>query len=197
MLTPEQEARLFSGVSVADEYFRREGAILRALENLTRLLDESCIEYAITGAMGLTAYGFYRFPNHIDVLLTDEGLARFKAQHPGYAETPRGMLDSTNGVHINVQLAGKYPGDGKPKAVKFPDPSSSVAGERIRVLPMETLIELKLASGISTVSRLKDLADILELIQAIDLPADFADRLDPSVRPKFQELWQAAQSPEA
>jgi hypothetical protein len=34
---------------------------------------------------------------------------------------------------------------------------------------------------------------VLELIRAQALPSEFAERLDPSVRAKFDELWQAAQ----
>jgi hypothetical protein len=51
------------------------------------------------------------------------------------------------------------------------------------------LVELKLASGISHPGRLKDLADVQELIQARDLPLEFRDELDPSVREKYAELW--------
>ncbi len=64
------------------------------------------------------------------------------------------------------------------------------------LLPLASLIELKLASGISAPHRLKDLADVLELIRALSLPREMADALDPSVRGKFEELWQAAQTPE-
>ena len=37
--------------------------------------------------------------------------------------------------------------------------------------------------------RLKDLADVLELIKVLNLPASFADQLNPFVRDKFAELW--------
>jgi hypothetical protein len=78
--------------------------------------------------------------------------------------------------------------------VAFPDPAvAAVDGERFRVLSLPTLVELKLASGLSAPHRLKDLADVLDLIRVASLPADFAARLDASVRGKYQELWQAAQ----
>jgi hypothetical protein len=53
---------------------------------------------------------------------------------------------------------------------------------------------LKLASGISAPHRLRDLADVLELIRILSLPRETAESLDPSVRAKFDELWQAAQA---
>ena len=66
----------------------------------------------------------------------------------------------------------------------------------VSLLPLEKLIEMKLASGLSAAHRLKDLADVLELIRALSLPRETAASLDPSVRAKFDELWQAAQAAE-
>jgi hypothetical protein len=53
--------------------------------------------------------------------------------------------------------------------------------------------------------RLRDLADVLELIRSARLPAEFAQsgpstswgarrQIDPSVRDKYRELWQDAQT---
>jgi len=43
----------------------------------------------------------------------------------------------------------------------------------------------------TSAGRVKDLADVQELIRALGLDAGFADRLDAYVRPKFVELWSA------
>jgi hypothetical protein len=43
----------------------------------------------------------------------------------------------------------------------------------------EKLIELKLASGMTAPDRLKDLADVQELIKIRGLSRDFAEKLDP------------------
>ena len=74
--------------------------------------------------------------------------------------------------------------------------SSPVRGQKVALLPLPLLVELKLASGISAPHRLKDLADVIELVRALSLPRDFAASLDASVRPKFEELWDAAQAAE-
>jgi 16S rRNA C1402 (ribose-2'-O) methylase RsmI len=58
------------------------------------------------------------------------------------------------------------------------------------------LIELKLASGMSAPHRLKDLADVLELVRALSLPRDLTASLDSTVRAKYEELWEAAQAAE-
>jgi hypothetical protein len=96
-------------------------------------------------------------------------------------------------VKIDVLIAGEYPGDGRPKPVAFPDPAEvGRRGEHGRFLPLERLVELKIASGMSAPHRLRDLADVLEVIHILKLPEDFASRLDESVREKYRELWQAA-----
>ena len=72
--------------------------------------------------------------------------------------------------------------------------------ERARYLFRDTLdavqklVELKLASGMTAPHRLKDLADVLELVRAAKLTSDFAGGLDPFVREKYLELWRVAQT---
>ena len=85
--------------------------------------------------------------------------------------------------------------NGWPKAVRFPDPKDvSVEIDGVKTITLEKLIELKLASGISAPHRLKDLADVLELIRVKRLNADFAAQLDETVRTKFLELHRAAET---
>jgi hypothetical protein len=92
---------------------------------------------------------------------------------------------------------GEYPGDGKPKPVSMPEPTeASVEIDGINFLRLEKLIELKLASGISAAHRLKDLADVQELIKIRRLDADFATKLDSYVRKKYLELEAAVRESE-
>jgi hypothetical protein len=95
-------------------------------------------------------------------------------------------------VRIEVLISGEYPGDGKPKPVSFPDPSA-VATEvgGVRVIALPRLVELKLASGMSAAHRLRDLADVQEVIKAKGLDAAFAAQLDPSVRAVYLDLERA------
>jgi hypothetical protein len=86
-------------------------------------------------------------------------------------------------VKIDFLLTGDFPGDGKPKPVAFPDPrEAAVVGEKYRIVSLPRLVEMKLASGMTAPHRLQDLADVLRLIRAADLPRDFAARIDPYVR---------------
>jgi len=43
----------------------------------------------------------------------------------------------------------------------------------------------------SAAHRLRDLADVQDLIGVLGLPAEFAEELDESVRGEYRRLWQA------
>ena len=173
--------------------------VQRALLKLARLLDEAGIPYAIAGAMALNEYGYHRVTTGVAVLLTREGFAELKlrALGRGYPEKfpgSKGLRDTENNVAIDILIAGDYPGDGKPKPVVFPDPRAVAQRTgRMALLPLPKLIELKLASGMSAPHRLKDLADVLELVRAAGLQESLGEQLDESVRAKYRELWHAAQ----
>jgi hypothetical protein len=55
------------------------------------------------------------------------------------------------------------------------------------------LIELKLASGLSAPHRIRDIADVKDLIIALALPLELEESLDASVRAEYRRLWEAAQ----
>jgi hypothetical protein len=201
-LDPELEARLDAGIEEAERFFMGESKVQRARNKVARLLEEDGIPYALVGAMALNAYGYERVTVDVDLLLTREGLESFKKRHLGLGYVQKfpgskGLRDTENGVTVDVVLAGEYPGDGLPKPVAFPDPAvAAVRGERVALLPLPRLIELKLASGMTAPHRLKDLADVIEVIRILKLPAELAEELDPYVREKYGELWQAAQAPD-
>ncbi len=199
-LSDAAEVRFWQGVRSAGRFFMGEADVQRALDKLVRELDAAAIPYAIVGAMALNEYGYQRTTADVDVLLTADGLARFKARvlGRGYVEKfpgSRGLRDVEYRVDIDVVLAGMFPGDGKPKPVVFPDPATAARrGARVALLPLPTLIELKLASGMTAPHRLKDLADVQELIRIQRLSRELADDLNEFVRPKYLELWQAMQN---
>jgi hypothetical protein len=194
------ERRFEDAAENAEQFFMKAGRVHRAAEALAGRLAAARIPYAIVGAMALGAHGYERVTADVDLLVTREGLAEFKATYlgRGYLEKfpgSKGLRDTENGVNVDVLLTGDFPGDGLPKPVSFPDPAgTAVEGDRFRILALPKLVELKLASGMTAPHRLKDLADVLELIKAASLPADLAGQLDPYVREKYAELWRAAQT---
>ncbi len=198
-LSAEQSRQFWQGVAFAERFFMGLDEVHAAMQRLCATLELDGIPYAVVGAMALNAHGYRRVTTDVDVLLTREGLAAFKARHLGRGWVERfpgskGMRDTESNVKIDVLITGDYPGDGKPKAVSFPDPTVAVRGDGVMVLPVERLVELKLASGLTNADRLKDLADVQELIRAARLPLELGDQLDRSVRSKYVEIWHATKT---
>ena len=181
-------------------YFMGEGQLNNALARLVADLKEHDIDYLVIGAVALLAYGYPRFTEDIDLILDQNGIDRFHSELVGLGYTPafqgaRKRLRSTrDGIPIELISSGEYPGDGKPKPVSFPKPSEpAVEIDGIKFPRLEKLIELKLASGMTARDRLKDLADVQELIKIRNLSSDFANKLNPYVREEFLKLLEAVQ----
>jgi hypothetical protein len=179
-------------------YFIGEGTLNNALARLVADLKEHQIDYVVIGAVALMAYGYPSFTEDINLILDSKGLDRFHNELVGLGYAPafqgaRKRLRSTrDGTPIEVIAAGEYPGDGEPKPVSFPKPSESyVEIDGVKFPTLDKLIELKLASGMTAPDRLKDLADVQELIKIRDLSAEFADKLNPYVREEFLKLLEA------
>jgi len=185
----------------ASAYFAGKGGLHSALRRLTHRLNVEGIPYALLGGLALAEHGYPRLTEDIDLLLATSGLARFRQRlvgrgyRPAFSGARKTFRDTETGVRIEIVTAGEYPGDGLPKPVVFPDPATpeaTVEIEGIRVVTLEKLVELKLASGMSAPHRLRDLADVQDLITRLRLPLTLTDRLDPSVRAEYRDLWEKA-----
>ncbi len=183
-----------------DEFFMELSPVHDTMRRLSAALREIEVPFAIAGAMAANAHGHKRTTADVDVLLHPEGLAAFKKRWSGLGwidlfEGSKGFRDTRNNVKVDVLLTGQFPGDGRPKPVVFPAPEL-VAEERTDGLPyinLVSLLELKLASGMTAAHRPRDLDDVIQLIRANRLPREHADKLNPFVREKYGEMWSAAQ----
>jgi hypothetical protein len=191
----DQRASVIDMYEEARRYFMGEGTLNKTLERLSKDLDERGIDYIVIGAVALLAHGYPRFTEDIDLVMTAEDLERF---HEAFQGAKKRLRSTVDGVSIEVMTTGEYPGDGRPKPVSMPVPAdASTEIDGVKFVTLEKLIELKLASGISTADRLKDLADVQELIKIRKLDAEFAAKLDPYVRTKYLELEAAVRESES
>lgn len=179
------------------------GKVHETLRSLAADLDRAGIDYAVMGAMALNAHGYRRETIGVDVLIRPDGLAAFreKCLGRGYTEQFAGARKSFKNTQTSVAVkfptTGEFPGDGEPKPVAFPDPATvATTIDGVRVVDLPTLINLKLASGMTAPHRLRDLADIQDLIRTLHLTASFAESLHPYVRPTFLMLCQELDSPD-
>ncbi len=193
----EDRARRGGADAVHDigRFFAGGDAVHLALKKIAGRLDALAIPYAVVGGMALNAHGYRRATVDVDVLVTSEGLSEIHRKLEGLGYLPpfkdsKHLRDTENGVKIEFLVTGGFPGDGKPKPVAFPDPANvGVVVEGIRYVNLETLLEMKLASGMSNPARRKDLADVQEVIKELKLDSAVAERLNPYVRPMYAQLW--------
>jgi hypothetical protein len=171
------------------------GRVNQTVRQLASDLDRAKIDYALVGAMALNAHGYARETTDVDVLIRPDGLERFRSElvglgyRPAFEAAKKSFRNSETGVAVEFLTTGEYPGDGKPKPVVFPDPSRvAVEIDGIKVIDLPTLINLKLASGMTAPHRRRDLADVQDLIRILGLNAEFANQLDAYVRPTFLQL---------
>ncbi len=178
-------------------HFEKESAVHKTLKRIATRLEELGIPYAVVGGMAMFAHGFRRFTEHVDILVTKDGLKEIHRQLEGLGYVvpfsgSKHLRDTELGVRVEFLTAGDYPGDGKPKPVAFPDPGEAgVEIGGIRYLSLPRLVELKLASGMTNAGRLQDLGDVQSLIRTLHLAEAFADELSPFVQEKYRELWRA------
>ena len=196
---PTYESRLQHeprwALAEASRFFEEASALQDTLRRVAQRLDELGIPCAVGGGLALFAHGYRRFTEDVDLLVTPEGLGQ---AHKGLAGLgyvrlfagSKNLRDGASRVQIKFLVTGQYPGDGKPKPVAFPDPAAvAVEKDGVRYLSLPSLVELKLASGMTAPARLKDISDVIELIKLLDLAPDFSEKLAPFVREKYSELW--------
>jgi len=169
-------------------FFQKRSPQHQTMRRLARRLKKAGISYAIMGAMAVNAHGAERTTKDVDVLLTPEGLERFRQEFVGglYEQVegrPRRFIERQSGVTVDCLIAGRYPGSGAPGPVAFPDPAE--AGQeidKIQVITLSQLIQLKLAAG-----RYYDFGDVVFLIRTHNLGESFLGQLHPSMHKDFTE----------
>jgi hypothetical protein len=180
-------------------FFRGKGMLNKALRRIAADLDREGIDYVAIGAIALNRHGYRRFTEDIDLLLSPEGLEVFRKRLIGRGyrpafESATKKFRTVDKVPVEIIMSGEYPGDGLPKPVVFPDPTAfAVVIDGVNTISLEKLIELKLASGMTAGDRLRDLADVQELIKIKGLDSSFAEKLDEYVRAKYLELWRSVE----
>ncbi len=180
----------------ADRQAEHQGYVWHTLRRVAGELDRLGIPYVIVGGIALQHHRLQRSTQDVGFLIGSlPDLERVHAALVGRGFHRKGpqsrhLRDDVTRVRVEFLIGGEYPGDGRPKPVRFPKPQdvSEPSEEGLQFVNLRTLIELKLASARSALHRIKDRSDVLELIHLFSLPDDYADRLDPYVQQDFREL---------
>jgi hypothetical protein len=191
-------------MSESSRFFDGSSRLHETLRDLTKKLDEFGISYVVIGGMALTAHGYARMTEDIDILITRPELKRLheKIVGLGYKREFAGaknLRDTNTLVKIEFVLTGDYPGSGKVQPVSFPNPSDTdpVVKDGVKFIGLARLVELKLASGMTGgADRAKDLVDVQQLIKTLSLPRTFSSQVHEYARAKYEELWDGLRATE-
>jgi hypothetical protein len=178
-------------------FFEGASGLHSTLHELIKRFDELGIPYVVIGGMALTAHGYARMTEDIDVLVRRSDLKAIHSNLVGLGykrafEGSKNLRDASTGVKIEFVLTGDFPGSGKQQPVSFPEPDGTdpIVLDGVKFIGLPRLIELKVASGMTGgPDRAKDLVDVQQLIKILDLPRDLAPRIHEYVRATYQELW--------
>ena len=204
MPTIEQmQADFEKALRTMDQFAAGHAPVQEAARKIARALEEIRVPYAVAGALAVAANGLERQTTDVDLILTKEGLAAFKKRWLGLgwverSQGSKGVRDTEHDVKIDILTTDEKPGDGKSCPFCFPDPET--VGEPfggiwsgMRILNLRALIELKLASWMTSPHRPRDMDDVIRLIKIHGLPRSYSDQLHEYVREEFNRLWALAQ----
>ncbi|HXR04895.1 MAG TPA: hypothetical protein VN836_09335 [Verrucomicrobiae bacterium] len=169
--------------------------IVETARTAVAVLADHDIPHLVVGGLAVQEHGYPRVTIDVDIVVPDvlEAVEFLTASLTGpFYRVPKvqdRVEDRRNGVMIDLLPAGKVLQPG----CKVPFPQPGKVAEQIQIVALEELISLKLDSWAgSPARRLKDKADVNELILRRKLPRDFA--VNPAVRAFYLDTWDALQN---
>jgi len=186
-------------VTNRDAYILREntgtsGIVETARAAVSVLVDHE-IPHLIVGGLAVQEHGYPRVTIDVDIVVPDvlEAVEFLTASLTGpFCRVPGvddRVEDRRNGVMVDLLPAGKV----LRRGCKVPFPQPGKVAEQIQIVTLEELISLKLDSWANNPTRrLKDKADVVELIKYRKLPRDLA--VNPAVGAHYLETWDALQN---
>lgn len=168
--------------------------VAETLRRAVEILAHWDVPHWVVGGLAVQEHGYYRVTIDVDLVVPDvlEAYEFLTADLTGPFERvpdqPGRLRDRTNGVLLDLLPAQRVLRAG----CHVPFPAAEEVSEHPRFITIEQLISLKLDSWMgSPARRIKDKADVTELIFASALPRDLNVHL--AVRKAYEELWDALQ----
>ena len=178
-----------------DAYVLREGTGTSGVVETARLaagrLADHLIPHLIVGGIAVQEHGYPRVTIDVDIVVPDvlDALEILTADVTGPLFRLRDGIedrieDRRTETMIDLLQAGKVLKQG----CQVPFPLPTVASDLLQIVGLEKLISLKLDSWAnSPLRRLKDKADVVEIILRRKLPRELA--VDAAVQKVYLETW--------
>ena len=153
------------------------------------------IPHLIVGGLAVQEHGYERVTIDVDIVVPDvlEAVEILTADLTGPFKRLAAdrVEDQRTGVKVDLLPAGHVLNDG----CKVPFPQPREVSDVPRIVNVEQLVSLKLDSyGRAPLKRVKDKADVVELIQRAHLPRELA--VAPPMRNAYLEIWDGLKADE-
>lgn len=178
-------------------HFEKANAVHDTLRKIVAKLQSLQVRYAIVGAIAMFFHGYRRFTEDVDILIAPEGwrsLVGSLHDHEFILDENTSVRDAATGVRIDFLLTDQWTNGGGQVVSFTPNEEQCCQVDGITFLRLQRVLEMKLLSGMTRRSRLRDLADAQAMLETLQLPRDFANQLHPSVQSKYRELWDVVQN---
>jgi hypothetical protein len=164
----------------------------RTLRDAVAVLAHHLVPHLVVGGLAVQEHGYFRVTTDCDIVVADvvDAVELLTADLSGpFSSIPgcqNSVKDARNGVVINLLPAERVLKPG----CKVPFPLPHEVWDQPRFVSLQKLISLKLDSWSNSPNRrLKDKADVIELIKALHLPHELA--VDEAVRRLYLKTWDA------
>ena len=169
--------------------------LVQSARDAVAVLADHDIPHLIVGGLAVQEHGYPRTTIDVDIVVPEvlEAVEFLTASLTGpFYRIPKfqdRVEDRRNGVKIDLLPAGRV----LQRGCKVPFPQPGKVTEQLQIVTLEELISLKLDSWAGNPTRrLKDKADVVELIKHRRLPRDLA--VSSIVRARYLETWDALQA---
>lgn len=158
------------------------------LRKVTRLLARLGIPHWVVGGIAVQEHGYFRTTKDIDIVVPDAKEVMEKLIAHGFAKDPKSRITvlDPSGVEVDVLQGGERPTGQE----KLPLPIPTQVSTSPQILPLNVLIETKLATG-----RAQDFADTVQLIKKNSLPKKYS--VHGAVRADYEDAWETAMAEQA
>lgn len=184
-------ARIILDALVVEQSRQRIGCsgLTVTAQRLDQLLRKGGFPYVVIGVYAVQQYGYRRFTEDVDVVVSRRQAARDYLVMTGHFKPVAGsqmtIVDRETGITVDLLPAGRQD---SPSAFPYPDPDKCNMRSGIRCVDFEELVALKLSTG-----RNKDSADVTELAKINSLPVDLMDGYTTAIVQAYTKVWQQAQ----
>lgn len=161
--------------------------IAKTINNVAHELTRGEIPHLIAGGAAVQRYGYPRMTVDVDVIVPSVETAKDYLSIHGFAEKPGSsmtVVDRETKVDVDLMPAGKN----FTASSKVPLPTPAKISREPQYISLPDLISIKLDSWLQNRERrAKDMADVAELIQRLDLPRAF--KAHPETQAEYLRIW--------